>query len=135
MTADAVRLLLGQTSTADDVLLYDEEISWALTDNGSNARRAAIVLARALAARYAGFPERESVLSQDLTWGDRAEKFAARAMELETEIARRGVSPYVGGISVSDVRTQERDTDRVKPAFAIGQDDHPGVPPGSTGST
>ena len=42
---------------------------------------------------------------------------------------RPSVSPYAGGISVSDKETQEEDTDRVVPAFNRTLHTHPGTLP------
>jgi hypothetical protein len=47
----------------------------------------------------------------------RAQAFAARAKALRQRAALRHSRPFAGGLSVSGKQTQERDADRVMPAF------------------
>lgn len=121
---DAVRWLTGQTSTADELLVYDEEIAFALAQRGSNAYAAGSLVCESLAARYAAKPQTESVGQLGLSWGDIAQRFRQAAIDLRRGLALAGVSPYAGGISRSDQLTDLTDTDRVKPSFALKQDDN-----------
>ena len=133
---DAVRWLSGQTSSADDVVIADAEITYALNQTGSNNYEAAALCCDALAARYAAFPTNESVGQLGLSWSDRAKGFSLRAKELRT--LRRtigGISPYVGGISRSDKLGDTQDSDRVPLSFGIGSDDNPNAGWGITQST
>lgn len=110
------------------MLTKDEEITFALAQVGSNNYEAAALVCDALAARYATFPTNESVGQLGLSWADRAQGFTERAKELRSMRLRiGGVSPYVGGISQSDKRTDTQDTDRVPMAFEQGRDDNPAV--------
>lgn len=125
---DAVRWLSGQTSSGDDVVIADAEITFALAQTGSNNYEAAALVCDALAARYAAYPTNESVGQLGLSWSDRAKGFTARAKELRSMRLRiGGISPYVGGISISDKLTDTQDSDRVPLAFEVGRDDNPRV--------
>ena len=122
-----VRLLSGQTSSQDDELLYDSEITFCLSQE-SNVYEAAALGCEILAAKYSANPEQEKVGQLGLTWGSRAEKYSKKADALRALRQRvSGVGVYVGGISVSDRQIDEADTDRVPPSFVIGMDDNPRV--------
>ena len=54
------------------------------------------------------------------------ETLRGKAKQLRMLGVRR-VKPYAGGISDSDKKAAEADSDRVKPHFVIGQFDHPGI--------
>ena len=112
---DAVRFLVGDTNTADQ-LVTDEEITWALTEGG--VYYAAATVARSIAASFSRRVDFE--VSKDLkvfyakaagNYNTLADKYAAKA-------SRVSAMPYAGGISVSDKETQEADTDRVEPVFS-----------------
>lgn len=122
---DAVRFLTGQTSTQDDILVYDEEILYSLSQRNQNAYAAASLVCQSLAARFAAQPEIESVGALGLTWGDRAQRMRERAIDLRGQIALAGVSPYAGGISIADQQADRQDSDVVQMPFRIGMDDNP----------
>ena len=133
---DAVRWLSGQTSSVDDVVIADAEITFALSEGGSNNYEAAALVCDALAARYAAFPTNESVGQLGLSWSDRAKGFTGRAKELRSlRLTIGGISPYVGGISRSDKLGDTQDSDRVPLSFEMGRDDNPNAGWGITQST
>lgn len=123
-TVDAVRFIVGQSSTQDDLLLFDEEINWTLAQRGGNIYGAASLCCESLASKYAARPESEKIGSLGLTWGDVAERLRRQAKELRWQLTLAGVSPYAGGISRSDMRTDTSDTDRNPLQFKIRQDDN-----------
>ena len=124
-SAGVVRLLAGQTSSQDDELLFDSEITWILTQF-SNEYEAAALGCDILSAKYAANPDQEKVGQLGLTWGSRAEKYAKKATELRALRQRvTGAGVYVGGISLSDKQIDQADTDRVPMSFQIGMDDNP----------
>ena len=128
---DAVRFLVGQTSTGDEVLLSDEEIAWAISET-SNSYYAAALCAETLASRYRQTgPESETIGRLSVTWGDRATKFAAIARTLRAQGAQ-GAVPFLGGQSVDARDTREADTDLRQPAFGTKQFDYPGMSTGET---
>ena len=132
---DAVRFLVGQTSTGDDVLLYDEEIAWLLAQQPTTYY-AASAAARRIAARIRMTkPQSESYGQTSLTWGDRAKQFDDLAKQLASEAGLVSARPFVGGASKADVQTRQQNTDRPPDQFTVGQFDEPGLWPGSTSST
>lgn len=124
-------MLTGQTSSVDDQLLYDQEITYCLSQRAT-VYGAASLGAEVLAAKYAAYPERESIGSLGLSWGDRAKNYLAMALSLRAQNALAGVSPYAGGISKSDMQIDTQDTDRVPMPFEIGQTDNPRIGNAST---
>jgi hypothetical protein len=124
---DKVRLLSGNISSADDQILHDTEITYALGEY-SNVYEAAALGCELLASKYSANPSQESVGQLGLTWGDRAEQYRTQAAELrKLALRKRGVSPYAGGISISDKDVDHKDSDRVPMAFRIGMNDNPVV--------
>lgn len=120
-----MRFLSGQTNSADDVLVTDEEITFCLAESSQNEYQAAALACDALAARYRAYPTQESVGQLGLTWGERGDGFSAQAATLRTRGLLAGVAPYVGGQSVSDKQVDEEDTDNVVPGFRRGMDNNP----------
>lgn len=114
---DAVRFLLGDTDP-DDKQLSDPEINFMLSRWGGNIYKAAAEAARTIGGRYARQTDKQ-VGDLRLNFSQRSEKYFAIAAELERTAYKR-VAPFAGGISKSQKQTQEKDDDRVKPAFRRG---------------
>ena len=125
-TLDQVRFLVGQTSTGDDVLLEDEEITWVIGQT-ANVYYAAQQCAKTLQSRYALEADDMKVGQTSISFADRADRFAKLAVSLGQQALFVGVSPYVGGVSVSDKETQEEDTDWVPPFAKIDGMDNTGT--------
>src|SRR5258708_12223714 len=89
---DAVRMLTGQTSSVDDLLLYDQEITYCISQRPT-VYGAASLGCEVLAGKYAAYPERESIGSLGLTWGDRAKNFKAQAAGLRAAQAFAALTP------------------------------------------
>lgn len=121
---DAARWLMGDTNE-DDQLASDEELLYALSQEGSPKAAAASAL-RVLAARYAREPQSKKVGDLSISYGQRAADLEARASRLEAD--EEGVAGVrAGGISVADKLAERDDTDRTEPAFGRGMDDYPGT--------
>ena len=125
-TPDAVRWLVGQTSTADPVLVYDEEITFAIGQR-PNAYGAASLVADVLSGKYLSQATRLTVGALTIAYQNRAEEYRTLARRLLANQALAGVSPYVGGISQADMLIDVQNTDRVPMPFAIGMNDNPRV--------
>jgi len=125
-TPDAVRWLVGQTSTADPVLVYDEEITFAIGQR-PNAYGAASLVADVLSGKYLSQATRLTVGALTIAYQNRAEEYRTLARRLLANQALAGVSPYVGGISQADMLIDIQNTDRVPMPFAIGMNDNPRV--------
>ena len=123
-TRDAVRFLSGQNSSADDQLISDGEITYALAQRNSNVYGAAQMVCEVLAAKYASKAQEKGIGQLSIVYGERSSLFAAKAKALGMQLIRQGVSPYVGGISQADQETDQNDTDLVQPSFAVGMDDN-----------
>jgi len=127
---DAVRFLVGDTSSADPQVT-DEEIDWSLTQH-SKIRYAAALVCRALAAKYSKCAV--SVSIGDISTSNAAavaKEYAERAKELDPSGITKGtaiVLPKFGGLSISEKETLAGDTDAVQPSFSRGMDDYPGGP-------
>lgn len=115
---DAVRFYIGDTdSTTPHVT--DEEIAFALSQQGNNPRRAAASLARSLSAKYAHKVDK-SIGDLSISYSQSASQYMALANLLDSEAASgsgAAVVPYLGGMTISDKRNYELDAGLVKPAF------------------
>jgi hypothetical protein len=118
-----VRWLSGDT-VADDPLVTDEEIAYALADEGAPTPAAALVC-EALAARFARQVDK-SVGDLRLSLSQKAQAFAAKAERLR-EHAAHGAIPFAGGLSESERDAARRDSDLVQPSFRVDLFCTPGV--------
>lgn len=123
---DALKLTVGDTSTSSSLeLLSTGECAYLIATYGS-VSAAAPYAAEAIAAYYARQVDR-SVGDLRLAAQQRFEHYLALSKRLRASRALNAAIPYAGGISRSDKLAVERDTDRVVPAFTVGQHDHPGM--------
>ena len=125
---DTVRLRIADTDTIpeSDAALSDEEIQYFI-DNTSHILYAAADAAETIGAKYAELPVSKTVDGFTLNYGDgQSSSYAALAKRLRT-LAAKGAKWYAGGLSKSDKRTAETDTDRVQPVFTMGMHDHTGT--------
>lgn len=127
-TKDEVRFLVGQTSTADPVLVQDEEITYAIAQT-PNRYAAAVLVGEAMLARLAG-SDAESVTVGNLseTYGDRTAKLEVALKALRRQASMRGIVPSAGGVLLADKLARQSDTSLTPHAFSLGMDDNP---PGS----
>jgi len=119
-TRDEVRFLVGDTNT-NDQLVTDEEIAYALASESTY--NAAATVAEAIAAKLS----READFSVDglsKSLSQRADSYRMLSQKLRSRAAVKAVSPYAGGISVSDKIAVEANTDRTQPRFERGQFDY-----------
>lgn len=132
---DAIRLLIGDTSTSTGGEIFaDGEIDYFAAQK-PNPYLAASAAVKSIVGTSRG-NTLANVLSKQV--GDLRLQYSqessstiltGKASELRREGVRK-VTPYAGGISQSDKRASETDTDRVDPAFKVGQHDHPGTSTG-----
>lgn len=111
---DKVRLLLGDTNTNDQIL-SNEEITFFLTEHGSNIYSAVAACAEAAAAKFLRDKDRSAVgMSSNLS--DRYNRFLELAKKYK---ARAGISAEldVGGILESRRDTIRSNSDLI-PHFA-----------------
>lgn len=119
---DAVRLLVGDVSTSNSlVYLTDNSYTYFIAQT-PNLFSAGALAANSLAAFFMGRGSEKKVGDMILR-RDMAQQFRALAVELKT-MSAKGISPYAGGISRSDKRTQDQNTDRTPPAMRRSQFDN-----------
>lgn len=129
-TSDAIRLLIGDVSTSTSAEIFsDAEITY-FSGAYANAELAASAAVSSLigstrALTLAGVV-RKSVGDLKLDYGgnDSPGAILARKAKYLRRLGVRRVKPYAGGISESDMDSTTSDTDRVAPAFAVGQFDY-----------
>lgn len=119
-TKDAVRFLVGDTATADQQST-DEEIAFALSENGDNVYLAGVLVAEAIAALYAR--------RVDVSVGRSRTACAQRQVHYQT-IADRlhvqavsGMTVTFGGVSVAVKDALDGDASAVQPSFRKGMTD------------
>ena len=132
---DAVRVLCGDTDATDE-RFQDEEITFFLSQGGDDVYRSSAIACRALAAKYASLVDVD-VDSGGLSakYSQRSEAYEARAQQLETLAKKYGDVglgvPVAGGLSRSEMRNVEDDSDRVDSVFSVNsllrrvEDDEP----------
>lgn len=125
-----VRLLIGDTSTGDQ-LLQDEEINF-FVDSEPSIYHAGAMACEAIAAEFSRKADKQ-VGDLKINASQKAEAYAKRAKKLMAMAKTRGSAGiYAGGISKTDKQTQEQDSDRVEPDFYREMHDFPGTTLNST---
>jgi hypothetical protein len=127
------RRLLGDV-IKEDPQLTDEEINYFLTLR-SSVHGAAAEAARSLAAQYSRKVDVTSPGPIQTRYSTQAESYAKLAVTLDQASRDRGagITPFAGGISISDKQNRQQDTDRVQPAFNIGFTDNLTLPAAPVG--
>ena len=125
---DTVRFEIDDKDTIPetDAMLSDEEIQY-LIDSSRHILLAAASAAEAVATKFSDEASEKTVddFTLKFSGGGQAESYTARAKSLRDRAYRTvGGKVYAGGISESDKRGMEQDTDRVDSAFTIGMDDN-----------
>lgn len=124
---DAIRFLIGDTNSGDQLLL-DAEIAWlneqvtgsatATTGLYDVAERACLMIASKL-AREAD----KAIGDLKVSMSQRASAYREQAREMRVLAARSGSVPvpYAGGISISDKDIDDENSDLARGWFASGQ--------------
>ncbi len=112
---DAVRFLIGDTD-AQDPLLYDLEIQYMLNQAGGAIQAAAIRCCEAIIAKFARLCD-ESVGQVKITFSQKMKAAQQQRIELTRRLATDNIRPYAGGISVTDIRQNNQNTDIPRPDF------------------
>ena len=124
---DAVRLLIGQTSSGDPILVTDEEIAFYLAQNAGiycAAADAGAGLAQAYASKVGG-ADSLTVGNLSESYGDRSAKLTATVERLRRQCRMRSVQPVAGGVLLADYEAYRADTSLTPHVFSIGMDDNP----------
>lgn len=115
-----VRLLVGDLSN-DFQILPDESYDYFLEKRNGNVNRAAIDAARCILFELTKIPTRERT-GQIEVWNEWANAYR-RALELfikNPDLSLSTIVPYAGGISKSDMKSNDMDNDNVRPGVYKG---------------
>ena len=123
---NTVRLLVGDTITLDQQA-QNEEISFALTENGNNVYYAGAWTARTIASKYSRKVNTELSGSLKADYSDLAKQYKtlADSLDYQGKTAGAAIGVLAGGITVARTEAVRANTNRVKPAFREGQFNNP----------
>lgn len=115
---NVVRLLVGDTDTTDQQV-QNEEITFALSENGNNVYFAAGWVARAISSKYSRKvnTQLDGALSAD--YSDLAKHYSSLAdrLEYQGKKSSAGLSVKAGGITISGVEAVRENTNRIEGSF------------------
>lgn len=120
-------MLINDISSGNP-LRQDEEIAFALAQEGLSLYRGAALMCETL-ADSAAVDTRVGDLSLG---GQKPLNYRAMATRYRMIAALRGSMPYAAAFSSMEKDTYRDDTDRVKPSFTIGMMQRPGTLVGTT---
>lgn len=126
---DAIRVLVGDLSTAASGEYLGDEAYDFIIAQASNVYVRAQIAATSIAAKFTGAAAsasgtgyvEKSVGDLKIKKADAAQ-LASQYRSLASEYGKKaalGISPYAGGISASDKAANAADTDNIAPAFAL----------------
>lgn len=124
---DAIRFLIGDTDTTDQ-LLTDEEIAWVNTEaSGTSTGTTALYDAASrccltIASKLAREADK-SIGDLSVSMSQRATAYREQAASLKALSGREGgvPIPYAGGITISDKDIDEENSDIFRSWFSSGQ--------------
>lgn len=108
-STDAVRFLVGDTDT-NDQLISNEEISYLITEHGS-VNRSASEAARAIAAKFARNMNR-SIGGLQADFAAKYRQYLELADNLLTKEETDPVGPFLSGYKKDEKQAREDDTNR-----------------------
>jgi len=124
---DAIRFLIGDTDTTDQ-LLSDEEIAWVNTEaSGTSTGTTALYDAAyrcclTIASKLAREADKQ-IGDLSVSMSQRAKAYREQAASLKALSGREGgvPIPYAGGITISDKEIDEENSDIFRTWFSSGQ--------------
>lgn len=123
---NVVRLLVGDTDTSDQQV-QNEEITFALSENGNNVYFSAAWVARTISNKYARQVniDLDGQLSAD--YSDLSSQYSKLADQLEYQGKKSGavLGMVAGGLSKAQMEAVRSNTDRFDPSFRRDQFDNP----------
>jgi hypothetical protein len=123
---NVVRLLTGDTNTQDQQV-ENEEITFALAENGNNVYYSGSWIARAIASKYSRQVTTELSGALSARYSDLAKQYKTLADNLEYQGKTSGaaVGILAGGITKSGVNAVRANTNRIAPVFSMDQFKNP----------
>ena len=124
---DAIRFLIGDTDTTDQ-LLTDEEIAWVNTESSGTSTGttalydAAYRCCLTIASKLAREADKQ-IGDLSVSMSQRAKAYREQAASLKELSGREGgvPIPYAGGITISDKEIDEENSDLFRSWFSSGQ--------------
>ena len=124
---DAIRFLIGDTDTTDQ-LLTDEEIAWVNTESSGTSTGttalydAAYRCCLTIASKLAREADKQ-IGDLSVSMSQRAKAYREQAASLKELSGREGgvPIPYAGGITISDKEIDEENSDIFRSWFSSGQ--------------
>lgn len=114
---DAVRFTLQDTDE-ENVLLWDQEIDYLLSQTNDNIIRASILGARAIMAKFARKADREQAGKYQVYYTDKVGQYQTIIDSLEDQLSSlSGVDIHYGGIDIDTVDSVRKDDSRVHNLF------------------
>lgn len=120
---DKIRLEIGATDVNATVTLFDDEITYALTQENT-FWGAAARCAEMLSMKWKQKVDVRLGRSMQLTYTKMAEQYAEEAKRLRKK-ALGARAPWAGGIKGADKELAEQDTTLVQPAFTRTMQENP----------
>ena len=115
---NSVRLLVGDTDTLDQQK-QNEEITFALSQNGNNVYYSGAWIARAIASLYSRRVNTElsGALKADYSELSKQYKTLADTLEYQGKTSGAAIGVLAGGITKSRVEAVRADTNRIEGSF------------------
>tara|TARA_R110000782_G_scaffold10038_1_gene31595 strand:+ start:115 stop:570 length:456 start_codon:yes stop_codon:yes gene_type:complete len=115
---NVVRLLVGDTNTVDQQV-QDEEVTFALSENGNNVYYSGAWTSRAIASKYSRQVTTELSGALKAQYSDLAKQYKVLADSLEYQGKTSGaaVGILAGGITESGIKAVREDTNRIEGSF------------------
>lgn len=113
---DETRFYIGDTDKTDP-LLNDQEISFILKQYNFSAINAAIPCCNFIMTKFGRMAD-ESVGQVKIMYSQKVKAYRQIKEDLRELLAITDMTPYAGGISVSDKLTNNQNTDLVRPDFS-----------------
>ena len=137
---DAIRFLIGDTDT-NDQLLNDDEIAWVNNEvTGSDTATTGMYDASyrcclIIASKFSRMADK-AVGDLRVDMSQKAKGYREQAAELKELAAREGLvpTPYLGGMTISDKDIDRDNSDMVEPSFWQTQFDDKGTTTGTVQS-
>jgi len=115
---NTVRLLVGDTDTLDQQT-QNEEITFALSENGDNVYYAAAWIARAISSKYSRRVTTQLDGALSANYSDLAKQYKVLADDLEYQGKTSGavIGILAGGITKSQIKSVRANTNRIEGSF------------------
>jgi hypothetical protein len=116
---DEIRFLIDDTVSTTAWSLSDEEILYCAAKFPNNVLLAAAIAAEAILGKFAKGAQSKSVGDLSISFSNRHSQYKELSRQLRTRAALAAVIPYTGGMSRSEKRAADADTDRISPVAHV----------------